>query len=397
MHNPCQEIMQSSHLFIKACEKFRDSFIAVDILENHKAIDITYRYRLLTATLMVAIAVVSFFACALPVISQDLNLLLIWAICIPLIAHHSFLLMHLKKQQNIHKTVNHFVASIYTSIALGIFAAGGIYGSLTPIFLPLPAILAFLLGSRKTGFKYAVCTAIFYVLLMLLDAWGVNFPQTISEGDAKYIENILWFYYLLILFSLVILYENLTQHLFVQREHEKNTLSYIASHDDLTGLANRKYFDEKLNEALHRAERLSIQVSLLTIDLNDFKPINDEYGHHCGDVLLKHAAKAISATIRVDDVAARIGGDEFTVIVQGETQRAQLSALANRLCESISEVIVVDGHKLSVSASIGIACYPEQTRDEDHLRTASDMAMYSAKKSDEDFVFFEDLGNKKAL
>ncbi len=375
------------------CENFRDRFIPDNILYNDVDLDLSYRYRLLTAMIIVSISVVLAFLLCYPLINSGNSAALIAtiAICTTLILVLSALLYRIKKNKDYFSSVRLLVNSIFVAILMGILFTGGIHGSPTPVFLPLPVMLAFLLSDRKCAFKLCFFTAIAYALLMYIDTFDIVLPQSIAVENKVSVENMLWFYYSITFFILVILYDHLTQRLADQRQQEQRKLSYIARHDDLTGLANRKQFDEKLNEAIHRANRLHLQVTLFMIDLNDFKPINDLNGHHIGDGILKHVSNAIGDSIRTDDLAARIGGDEFAIVMQGNHAKDQLIKFSQRLTSNIKQPANIEDGCYNVSASIGIAHFPGEIKDEKHLRLAADMAMYSAKKSKEAFVFFDDL------
>ncbi|NRB39283.1 MAG: diguanylate cyclase [Pseudomonadales bacterium] len=376
-----------------ATANFRDRFIPTDILTDLNDLDATYRYQLLSGMLIFTIVAVLSFALYFPVLSHGkiTPIIINSFICLSLGSSLIVILLKLRGHSNYAKLVHSFVASIYFAILLGIFFTGGIHGSIAPVFLPLPVIIAFLLSNRKTALCYATATLLIYAILIQMDTYGMALPQTIAPTDKKTMEAILWIYYTTTLLSLVMLYDGLTRRLLIQRHIEREKLSYIATHDDLTALANRKQFDIEINAAIHRSNRIEgVQVALLLIDLNDFKPINDLNGHHIGDEILKHVAQQMKKTTRVDDITARVGGDEFAVIVQGETSISQLTILATRLCHNISTPLTIGEKTFAVTASIGIAQYPK-TRDENHLRNAADMAMYAAKQDKKDFVFFEDL------
>ncbi len=153
----------------------------------------------------------------------------------------------------------------------------------------------------------------------------------------------------------------------------------LATHDYLTGLPNRLLLYEHLDQALARHHRLGQTVALLYLDLDRFKPINDELGHHVGDAVIVTLADRIHAVVRDTDTPARIGGDEFAVLVEGFDTTALLVRVAERLIESISEPITVDGVIVHVGVSIGIVAADRDTTEADQLLTRADSAMYEAK------------------
>ncbi|OIR17908.1 cyclic di-GMP phosphodiesterase Gmr [mine drainage metagenome] len=158
----------------------------------------------------------------------------------------------------------------------------------------------------------------------------------------------------------------------------------LAHFDQLTGLPNRTLLLDRLNQAISVSNRASRAISLLFIDLDGFKPVNDTYGHAAGDRLLKEVATRMLSCLREGDTAARMGGDEFVVILlESDLDRAIL--VANRILE-VLRVPYELGKKTisSISASIGMAEYPEHADSSDTLLTAADNAMYDAKKNGKD-------------
>ena len=160
--------------------------------------------------------------------------------------------------------------------------------------------------------------------------------------------------------------------------HER--MHRIAYYDTLTGLPNRALFRDRLTQALARAERHGDKTALLFIDLDGFKRINDAHGHESGDVVLRAAAGRIRECLRASDVAARHGGDEFTVLLPSITRYEDATLVAEKLRGRITARLEVDGRDLSVGASIGIALFPADGTDADALTQHADDAMYLAKR-----------------
>ncbi len=153
----------------------------------------------------------------------------------------------------------------------------------------------------------------------------------------------------------------------------------LATHDYLTGLPNRVLLYDRLDQALARYHRHQRAVALMYLDLDRFKPVNDEYGHQVGDAVLCQIADRIHAIIRDTDTAARIGGDEFAVLIEGVDELDGLRLVASRLIEAISAPIEVDGVVTSVGVSIGIVVANERCAEADALMAVADSAMYEAK------------------
>jgi diguanylate cyclase (GGDEF)-like protein/PAS domain S-box-containing protein len=156
-------------------------------------------------------------------------------------------------------------------------------------------------------------------------------------------------------------------------------LHEMATHDYLTGMPNRVLLYDRLEQALARFHRYGQPVALLYLDLDRFKPVNDAYGHHVGDKVLQKISDRIDAVIRDTDTAARIGGDEFCLLIEGIGDVALLEAVAERLIAAISEPIEVDGATAEVGASIGLVAVDESSAEADSLMALADEAMYRAK------------------
>jgi diguanylate cyclase (GGDEF)-like protein/PAS domain S-box-containing protein len=169
-------------------------------------------------------------------------------------------------------------------------------------------------------------------------------------------------------------------------------LYFLANHDALTGLPNRMRFLDKLNSAIERARRSDSQVAVVFIDVDRFKLINDTLGHASGDVYLKAIAERLQSTCRKPDTLARWGGDEFVMSLEGIGDHHSLSTAITRLQREVSETIVLDGHQLVPTLSIGICTYPHDGVLPSDLIKAADAAMYRAKELGRNrFAFYNDV------
>ncbi|WP_291717484.1 diguanylate cyclase [Magnetospirillum sp. 64-120] len=158
-------------------------------------------------------------------------------------------------------------------------------------------------------------------------------------------------------------------------------LRHMAHHDGLTGLPNRAMFEDRLDQALLRAERQDQPFALLYMDLDGFKPINDQVGHAAGDSMLRHVADRLLDSVRKSDTVARIGGDEFAVLL-GEVATQDAAALVAEQCRiNAGKPITLGGRDWSIGLSIGIACYPEHGKSAGELLRHADNSMYQAKQS----------------
>ncbi|MEH1829610.1 MAG: CHASE2 domain-containing protein [Nostoc sp.] len=161
---------------------------------------------------------------------------------------------------------------------------------------------------------------------------------------------------------------------------KEDHLRYLAYHDPLTGLSNRKFFAEQLYESLHWAQHNNLLLGLLFIDLDGFKQVNDNLGHETGDRLLMTVAGRLSNSLRASDTVSRLGGDEFTIILRAIPNVQIAAKVAEKILSSITKPIVLDGYAIRISASIGISVYPYNSQDSETLMKQADAAMYRAKR-----------------
>ncbi|MES3006478.1 MAG: EAL domain-containing protein [Pseudomonadota bacterium] len=174
------------------------------------------------------------------------------------------------------------------------------------------------------------------------------------------------------------------------RKRISDHIKYLATHDHLTGLPNRVMFTELLEQATRVAARYSNRAfALFFIDLDRFKLINDTYGHHMGDALLKEVALRLRMPLRASDVVARLGGDEFVILLQELTDRKKISKVAHNVLNAFAEPIIIQGKECRVTVSIGISIYGVDALDEETLMKHADAAMYVAKEEGKDnFQFY---------
>lgn len=172
-------------------------------------------------------------------------------------------------------------------------------------------------------------------------------------------------------------------------------LLFLARHDALTGLPNRVMLKDRLEETLAKSRESGGGVAILSIDLDDFKLVNDTLGHAAGDALLSEAARRMQATVRDIDTAARIGGDEFIIVQAESTGWESARALAIRLIERLSEDVEVNSDIARCGVSIGISLYPDDGENVEELMRHADLALYRAKAQDQNsFCFFEPAMNE---
>jgi diguanylate cyclase (GGDEF)-like protein len=164
------------------------------------------------------------------------------------------------------------------------------------------------------------------------------------------------------------------------RQQNEAKVAFMAHHDLLTGLANRTFFTAKIEEAGARLRRRGETFAIFMLDLDRFKDVNDSLGHPAGDALLKEMAQRLKSSLRETDALARLGGDEFAILqVAEKDQRAEAIALAVRIIDIVAQPFDLDGRKVSVGTSIGIALAPQDGIEPDELLKKADLALYRTK------------------
>jgi diguanylate cyclase (GGDEF)-like protein/PAS domain S-box-containing protein len=183
----------------------------------------------------------------------------------------------------------------------------------------------------------------------------------------------------------------------IQLQHDARRLEFLAHHDTLTGLPNRAMFHDRAREAVAHARRHDKTAAVLFVDLDHFKQVNDRLGHDVGDALLKVLASRLRACVRGDDFVARIGGDEFCVLLQDIADPREAAAVAQKLIVELGQSCRIDQHDVESGASIGIACVPHDGQEVATLLRLADTAMYRAKAAGRNgYQFFSVVLNQDA-
>ncbi len=222
-------------------------------------------------------------------------------------------------------------------------------------------------------FAYRRATAGAFVTIIGFFSWALVFllaPGISTFLPSVHFESEVWNLpkYIVAVGMILLLLEE-------QIEHNQ----YLALHDELTGLPNRRLFQDRLNSALERARRTGTNTALLLVDLDHFKQVNDGYGHHAGDRVLEHVGNVFSARVRRSDTVARTGGDEFAVILDEPISRLDAQLVAQSLVSLLDQPFFLGDRKIPIGASVGIALYPEDAKDAEGLCIAADLQMYDFK------------------
>jgi diguanylate cyclase (GGDEF)-like protein len=186
--------------------------------------------------------------------------------------------------------------------------------------------------------------------------------------------------------------ENISEH-----KQAEEQLRHQATHDELTGLANRALLQDRLEQSIHYANRSRRLVAVLLLDLDRFKVINDSLGHGFGDELLCSVARRLEQTIREADTVARMGGDEFAILLAEVADVEDVGLVARKILEQLTQPYLIEGREVTVTASLGISIYPQDGTDAQTLQRNADVAMYRAKEEGNSFRFYTPEMNQRVM
>lgn len=181
------------------------------------------------------------------------------------------------------------------------------------------------------------------------------------------------------------------------RKQAEERAQHLADHDALTGLPNRRLLEDRLSQAIARADRTQKPTAVMFVDLDHFKAINDTLGHAVGDLVLKEVAERLVRQLRVGDTVCRLGGDEFVVVLPEITRASDAAGVAQKILETVAQPYRIDDRELQLAASIGISVFPDDGADAETLIRNADAAMYHAKETGRGgYQFFTEQMNQAA-
>jgi len=276
---------------------------------------------------------------------------------------------------------NLYGLGVYCGITGAVSITGGFQTSpFLQILLIVPLFL-FLICGRRWGYGWTLVIIVTFAVFFTLSLIGIKVPDLASTPHQNIVVFALWVMLCISLMICLAIYDTINESLAERMRIERDKFKHEASHDALTELANRRTYHRTLTLCIEECRESGTQLALLIIDLNGFKPINDRFGHHAGDFVLRTVGERLKKTIRASDTVARMGGDEFSVILHDIKDSSIPLHVARKVQDAISEPIKFEEHLVSVNASIGIANYPEDGQDPDALTKYADSAMYTAKQS----------------
>jgi diguanylate cyclase (GGDEF)-like protein len=283
------------------------------------------------------------------------------------------LILALVSLRQFYHPLRWLVVGLYSALSIFLFAFQNRSGNGQDLALNSVLFTVYLGCCVHFWYAYRRGTAGAFVTITGFLAWAFVFviaPSIANFFPASHIEDEVWNLpkYLVAVGMILILLEDQLQH---------NT--HLALHDHLTGLPNRRLYQDRLSSALERARRSAAQTALLVVDLDGFKRVNDTLGHHVGDLVLVRVAELFEGRVRRSDTVARTGGDEFSIILEEPTSRAEAAHVGLSLVHLLEAPLEIGQHRVRIGASVGIAIFPEDARDLEALCIAADLRMYDKK------------------
>ncbi len=258
---------------------------------------------------------------------------------------------------------------------LSIMLIDGMFQNTAPIwYATFPAVAFFFKGKRHGQMWLG---GLLSVLLLIMLAQSLELLRSPFSNPAL----MLVFASTVTVGIMVCVYEDMRSRAEASLQEARTELQYLAHTDALTGLPNRTAFYEHLPRALDAAEAEGERLAVMFIDLDNFKPINDTYGHEVGDLLLIQASQRLRAQLRTSDYIARIGGDEFVAVLPALGNREEAGCIADKLISTLATPFSIQGHECVIGVSIGIGFYPICASSADDLVHLADQAMYRVKHS----------------
>jgi len=289
-------------------------------------------------------------------------------------------LSYFKWKQSLISAANFYALSTTASTIMPITITGGVTGSPYLSLVLVVPIFLFLIAGRRYGIYWSLVAVGCVAALLVLESSGVTFAQVLGESSRPAFTFVTWMTTLALLVLGLIGYEGNFERLTRRISAERGRFAHEAMHDPLTGLSNRKRFFSRANEALDDALVRRHKVAVIFVDLDDFKTINDSYGHNVGDEVLNTVARRLQSSVRSVDTVARLGGDEFAIVLHGIERADVAEYMVDKLRAVLEEPLVVGGHTVVATGSIGLAVAPDQGVEIDRLLRMADEAMYRAKE-----------------
>lgn len=341
------------------------------------------RGRLLVYTLLGTALILTLFAVGF--LSQvpltSLTGIMMLAINVPLTLGALGLIYALRRGMSGTVAVHLLLGAAWVCILAGIVTTGGPLLSPAAFALLVPPVIAFKLTDTRGGVAWALIAAGSEAVLVIGHFLGWGYLPFSPEMSPQSQMVQLWVFVFAMVVGFSFFHARSTESLEAELDRERDRLRHMALHDPLTGLANRHLFDSSLQRALYHCERYEQSIALMFIDMNDFKQLNDQFGHESGDAVLKAVAQRLLSVTRESDTVGRLGGDEFALVVHNVACAEDAERIAANVYDAVSAPLTWHSGQLPVAASIGVSLAPSQARESGPLQMLADRAMYRAKQA----------------
>lgn len=354
--------------------------------------DIFNRARILAASILAlgAGALAALISILLSGFPRHSNLLASFLI-LPAVSGFGYALSRLRHKGDYRFASQSTIVIMLAIMTAGVCVSGGPIASPALQLLIIPPLTAYFFGGRPLGGSIVLITTLIVLTLILLDAFGIHFPQTVEATDKLNILNfVVTSLSLAVVSTMAFIYEYTAAVLKRERDSEHEKFIHLAKTDPLTGLANRRNFDAMLAErmSVHGHPSLPQRFALGYLDLDGFKPINDRHGHAIGDEVLRVISERLRSMLRGSDFVGRHGGDEFMLMIDLPEGQDFLEIMAERLLNSIAQPINTSTGIVGVTGSLGFAIFPLDAREIEALKKSADTAMYAAKRQRGSWRYF---------
>lgn len=292
------------------------------------------------------------------------------------------------------------LVTLSSMIVAGMFAFGLQSGVVT--FSTFTSFIVAILWGIRPAIVYAFVWCLFvlglgYLFVNDIISYSIE-PQIYSQTYGSWVIVAMGSS-MSITFTIILAYQGfkaLSQQL-ERIEIQRKRIEYLADHDAMTGYRSARLALPMLENAINAARRNDDKVAVVFVDLNEFKKINDTLGHETGDEVLTEVAARFKQEIRERDIALRIGGDEFLFVLPDLSSVQDALDIVERITFSLLSVVKVNNHELAISASAGVAIFPDDSPNPTHLRNFADQAMYCAKKESVSVKLFSDMATKNSM
>lgn len=348
---------------------------AGQVMEGEQA----YRQQLFVITNLIPVAVMLLaqfhgaFISRLDAVNLGITLAFTVPVQVTLLAS----LFYFRRSHRFTVAVKVSLGVMFVSLALAVFFLGGPLGGVAVMMLFVPPLLAFVLLGLREGLAWA---GVSYVLMLtggIADILGFHFPYIDNTPHAAVGKMIHLHVSFFSVFLVIAFYE-------ASNQRYRERLEEVARRDDLTSLPNRSGFYKAIEAAIEEYETRRVPFTLIYIDLDNFKPVNDEHGHGAGDQVLRAFAGRLVSSVRKQDFVCRLGGDEFALLLRGTTDTRIAEIVIERLQKRMqTPVNLRNGQSIAIRASTGTAFYPHDAESLEAILHAADERMYENKRSDQ--------------